>query len=818
MKLFTQVKQYTNLKGVRITKFKPNVDITIQSINLDTGDVEDKAILEYSKHENLCMYSVSSPDNLFEEFWVSKDHSLIVFDQEVNKYMKISPVTILEKPSRYSLVRGAEKVHISCLEVTIALAPSKTVGYDFTVADNFTFSTHDGVFVQDTMAVHIPISKESLHDVKMLMDGTKHVLNASDGSVAITPSHEMLIGLYKLTKIIEVEPVRKFRTLSSLEYLQQIDEVRVNERILFFDGKDYKDTCLGRLWVGNLLGIPIVEPLTKKSIKSVLSKSYDILGRVVFVEAMNDLKNLGFEWSTKLNFSLCIGDFKIPSTRDAKFKEAGEYAEQIESGDMTQVEKHSRIVRKWMDTIKDVQNDFLEEAGEDNNLVLMLNTGARASMSQVSQLTVAKGMLSDLSGEIIRNPIERNHTEGLDMIGYFRSMSGSRKGLADAKFSTPKTGYLTRRLVMAARDLYIVSSDCHTDEGMWVSNSVVKGRSVLESKDGWSKIRSPIFCKGKGGICKKCYGVDLSTRRRVVKNTAIGVIAGQSLSEPTTQMTLRTFHTSGAAELGDSPTVAKAKKAGIVKIFLGEFVSIVQVDEDSYYAHNIAEIVVSDGQMINVGEPLISYINAVRQEDVTNKVPILETYFEVNTPKIEAVVARVDGTVRIGITDEGVIQLFIEEECQGEVLDQTVFVYDGEWVRKGQFLSYGEAGLRKLWNATHDLELLSTVFVSRLSELYQEEGVSISRIHFEVIFRALTEIVEKSDGSFGLRMFDEGTILLKGSNQVGGTNPSWLKAVAFGWTKSNLSVAAAMNRISYDLPTERILTGERLPRRSQDFA
>jgi len=818
MKLFQKYKQYTKSDGIVVTKFKPNVDMTIQSINLDTGDVEDKAILEYSKHENLRMYSISSSVNLFEEFWVSENHSLIVFDHNVRKYIKIGPLIILEEPSRYSLVRGADKVHISCSGVDIALALSKTVGYDFTVADNFTFCTHDGIFIQDTMAAHLPVSKQSLLDVKQLMDGNKHLLNPGNSSVATVPSHEMLIGLYKLTNLVDMGLPKKYKSIELLNYLQQINEVKVNEKILFSDGNgSYKETCLGRLWLEELLQVSIDAPLEKKSIQASLSKVYDKLTIEQFTIVLNKLKELGFEWATKLNFSLGMNDFYIPSTRENKFLEASQYAEEIESGDFSETQKHELVVRRWMNTIKEVQDDFITEAGEDNSLVLMYRTGARASMSQISQLTVAKGMQADSAGNIHRYPIERNHREGLDVMGYFRSMSGSRKGLVDSKFSTPKTGYLTRRMVMAARDFYIVSNNCRTQNGFWVPNSSIKGRSVIESSDGWSKIRSPIFCEAKGGLCKKCYGIDPATRKKVAKNTAVGVIAGQSLSEPTTQMTLRTFHTSGAAELGDSPTVVISSVSGTVHIETGD-VTAVFVDTKVYYAHSNSTIVVEEGQKVVPGIPLINYVKDVRQEDVTNKVPILELYFEVRVPKVEAVVSMSSGPVTLNPTNEGTVEIFIDDVLQGTVVDQPVFVYDGQIVNRGQFLSYGEVNLRKLWNTTGDLELMSSVFVSRLAALYLDEGVKIFSIHLEVIFRALTEIVRKEDGSLGLRMFEDGDILLKGADQLGGNHPSWLKAVGYGWTKSNLSLAAAMNKTSYDLPTERIMVGELLPRRSQDFA
>ena len=518
-----------------------------------------------------------------------------------------------------------------------------------------------------------------------------------------------------------------------------------------------------------------------------------------------------------MNFSLCIDDFHIPSNREEIFEESRQYAKQQEDSDAPEDQIHENVVRHWMEAIDKVRKSFVEEAGEDNSLVLMLNTGARASMSQVSQLTVAKGMLSNLHGEILRKPVESNHREGLDTFEYFQAVHGGRKGLADAKFSTPKTGYLARRFATVARDLYIVGDDCGSKEGVLVPKRQAKGRTVLGEEGEYVRVRSPIFCKQKGGLCKKCYGVDPSTGYTVARNTAVGIVAAQTLSEPTTQMTLRTFHFSGAAELRSSPKVIRSKVAGNVKVEQVEDIFHIRVGEVEYLAHTGAEILVESGQEIKAGDSLASYVKSIRQEDVTNKLPLLEVYFEMRRPKVKAVVAPISGVVNLEPNGSD-IWLYMNGQFIGSASNQPVFVHDGEEVSKGQFLSYGEANLRELFHASGgDLDLISFVFVNRLLALYEDEGVPLLSLHLEVLFRSLTELVRREDGVIGLRSFDEGEIIPAGAIRAGSDCPSWLKATSFGWVQKNLSTAAALNRTTYDLPSERILSGLLIPRRDEGF-
>ena len=690
-------------------------------------------------------------------------------------------------------------------------------------------------FDGDQAAIHLPLSTQALQEAKDLMSPVNNFLYPLDSSIVPLPSREMIVGLYVMThydntRFIQrfeefcdsLPPARKrldllqrFKSSEHLEYLYQVGKIKVNEPILLFEDDQWKETCLGRIWISRLLGVPVEEALTLKVLKRIVGQAFDVLSSEQLVEALVKMKDLSLEQVTKFGLTLAIKDFKIPEGRDLAFSDASAYAQEVESQHLSYDETHENIVRKWLETIEMLQKDFLKEAGPSNPLVLMSKTGARASMDQISQLVVAKGMISDLKGNILRTPIKQCYGEGLDMIGYFQSTKGGRKGLADKKFATPKSGYLARRLVTLVRDFYIVEEDCGSTDGILIPREDADGREVLEEKGRQVKVRSPVFCGSKGGFCVRCYGVDPATRQFPVMNSPVGIVAGQALSEPTTQMTMRTFHTSGAVKLGKSAKSIFSSASGtiIIKDEGEEYVRLVVGGKENI-VHRFAKMLVKSGDEVDVGDLLATYVTSdLRQEDVVGKIPLLEVYYEMRKPLVEAVVSVDEGEVRLEAKQGGKIDIYVDEVLQGTSTRQPVFVASGERVRKGQFLSYGEANLKKYFKKCEgDLQLLASVFVPRMVKLYAEEGVECNRIHLEVILRGLTNTVLKPDGSYGLRSCrEEGDIVLMGAIESSANHPSWLKAIGFGWVRKNLSQAAAMGLMTYDLPSERIITGGLLP-------
>lgn len=650
-------------------------------------------------------------------------------------------------------------------------------------------------FDGDTASVHLPLSIEALEECKTLMSPVNNLLNPLDSSQIATPTHEAMLGLYLLTAIKDVDNPKMFATKRDLEYLQQIGEIKPNCGV--YVGGEY--TCLGRIWIGDILGVSIKEPLTKRNIKEVLNKAYSsMFSNEDMATALSKLKDLGFEYSTKMGHSLGIDDFSTPSSKKTLFEKGDSDAVSFDDS-LTSEQANEAQIRNWINIISKLNNEFLEEGRDSNPLAIMTNIGVRASIDQVSQMVVAKGMVSDLTGKISPAPIKHSYKEGLDTVEYFLSTKGSRKGLADKKFATPKSGYLARKLAMVARDLRIVGEDCGTYNRITVNGE---------------KLRSPVTCEQKGGICKKCYGNDPSTGRLPAIGSPVGIVAAQALAEPATQMTMRTFHTGGAAKLTSGPKTIQAKNSGKVAIRYSDGVAIISIGEDEYFVHGDARIFVEEGQYVNEGNEIATYTTAIKQEDVTGKLPLLTMYYEMSNPKVPCVVSGSDGNVNLktGIDRRGrsVVYVYVNDKFQGTVIDQPLFVINNEAVKKGQVLSYGETNLRSLLARTdNDLDLLTKVFVNRMKELYAEEGVYCDKIHLEVILRAMTEVVKRQDSLYGLRSFDDYVdIVPMGVSNTNIMNPSWLKAMGFGWVKQVLTNAAINKRSTYGLGTEKIMTGE----------
>lgn len=677
-------------------------------------------------------------------------------------------------------------------------------------------------FDGDQMAVHIPISPAAEKELEDLLKPKDNLLSPLDSSPVIGPSHEMIIGTYYMTRI-DGEPIRTYD--NPLRVIQDHERGMFDVNTPVYLREDDVDitrvTCAGRLMLERFFKVEINEPLTKKALKRLISTAYDVISKDALSMALDKLKILAYDYVTRKGFSVGMTDFHIPSTRDRKMDEAQAYADDLkakyDNGEITEDDRMEMKIRKWMNTISELQDDFVEEAGVDNSLVVMLETGARVSMTQVSQLVVAKGMQAKSGGSIIEDPVKNCLMTGVDTFEYFKTSYGARKSMADKKMATPDSGYLARRLVNVTRDFYISVEDCGNDrEGLELPRKSAVGRTTLDGEiikankdESLVVVRSPIFCTAERGICSVCYGTDQTTRKRVTVGEPVGIIAAQSLTEPCTQMTMKTFHTSGAAELKDSPLVVRANRSGIVMaVKVDEVFTEITINYDKYIVHTeLCKVLVRSAMRVQKGDPLAVYTSKnLVNEDIGGKLKVLSQYYEMSKCRgFEAIVAHRDGEVQL-VTEEDGICVMIDGEYQGQTSETPVFVHDGQMVKKGQFLSYGEANVKNY----DDLELSAIVFIKRVLELYAEEGVNSNPVHVEMIFRGLSEIViDEETGNRGLfRYNDPGERKIYGATDLGKQYPSWLKAIGFGYSKEALTRAAISYEITYDLPTERIMMGQ----------
>jgi DNA-directed RNA polymerase subunit beta' len=492
-------------------------------------------------------------------------------------------------------------------------------------------------FDGDQMAVHVPLSLEAQLEARVLMMSTNNILHPANGSPIIVPSQDIVLGLYYLTLMSDGEPGQgmAFGDVGEVEHALFNKSVTYHAKIRYRwtgvneDGTSYTriyETTPGRVLLGQLLpktpklAFDVVNKLmTKKEISNMIDAVYRNCGQKESVIFCDRIMGMGFLNAFKAGISFGKDDMVIPENKWSIVEETRslvkDYEQQYNDGLITQGEKYNKVVDAWakcsdrlatemMQRISSVKKD---DAGRDkpiNSIYMMAHSGARGSPAQMKQLAAMRGLMAKPSGEIIESPIISNFKEGLDVLEYFNSTHGARKGLADTALKTANSGYLTRRLVDVAQDSIITEYDCGTESGIKMRAIVdagtvvaslatrILGRTAAESiidptghvivpagtmiEEGHIdeinaagiqevKIRSVLTCATRNGVCGKCYGRDLARGTPVNMGEAVGVIAAQSIGEPGTQLTMRTFHIGGAAQISEQSFV-ESNFEGLVKM------------------------------------------------------------------------------------------------------------------------------------------------------------------------------------------------------------------------------------------------------------
>ena len=467
-------------------------------------------------------------------------------------------------------------------------------------------------FDGDQMAVHIPLSMEAQMEARVLMLSSNNVFSPANGSPITTPSQDIVLGLYYLTKAKEgVQGEGNiFSDPSGAITAYQDGEIDKHARCkVRLENGEVIDATMGRILFNEILpkGFQFVNELMDKGkVSRVISDVYRQFGHQETILLLDRLKTLGFEEATDSGISIGIDDIQIPANKDKMIKAALHDVDAIENqyknGLITDGERHNKVIDIWTHITDQVSDRMFEELASFNPIFMMADSGARGSKQQIRQLAGMRGLMAKPSGEIIENPITANFREGLTVLEYFISTHGARKGLADTALKTADSGYLTRRLVDVAQDVIVTEEDCGTLNGIYIepiyeADEIVvslkerlAGRIALDSvvdvvtdqpvvrvgeeiteqiadrleEMGIEKmrIRSVLTCDAKRGICVKCYGRDLGTNRTVELGTAVGIIAAQSIGEPGTQLTMRTFHIGGTASRVVEQSYFKARNDG----------------------------------------------------------------------------------------------------------------------------------------------------------------------------------------------------------------------------------------------------------------
>jgi DNA-directed RNA polymerase subunit beta' len=506
-------------------------------------------------------------------------------------------------------------------------------------------TAYNADFDGDQMAVHVPLTIEAQLEARALMMSTNNILSPASGDPIIVPSQDVVLGLYWMTRERinakgEGMIFADVAEVSRAYYADQVDlqariKVRITEVITDDQGEKTSqvrllDTTIGRVLFWEIVptGIPFEQvnrPMVKKAISSIINFCYRVVGLKATVIFADQLMYMGYRFSTRSGSSIGVNDFKIPDNKSEIINRADNEVKEIEgqfaSGLVTQGEKYNKVIDIWsrandlvaksmMDGIskESVINKDGEEEFQDsfNSVFMYADSGARGSPAQIRQLAGMRGLMARPDGSIIETPITANFREGLNVLQYFISTHGARKGLADTALKTANSGYLTRRLVDVAQDLVVTEHDCGTDRGLTMT-PVIEGGDIIETlgdrvlgrvvaKDiidpvtkevlmdagtmidenlidkvealGVDEIivRSPITCESRQGICSSCYGRDLARGHMVNVGEAVGVIAAQSIGEPGTQLTMRTFHIGGAASRASAIDSVQVKQAGTVRL------------------------------------------------------------------------------------------------------------------------------------------------------------------------------------------------------------------------------------------------------------
>ncbi len=476
-------------------------------------------------------------------------------------------------------------------------------------------SAFNADFDGDQMAVHVPLSVEAQMEARILMLAANNIFSPASGNPIATPSQDIVLGIYYMTKsqdglkgegITFADPEEAVLAFADREVL-----LHTKCRLRLATGQII-DTTVGRILFNDTLpkSYPFVNQVINKSkLSSVIADCYRRFGHYEVIQLLDRLKEVGFEEATKAGLSIAIDDVQIPPSKGEMLEEARKEVaaieEQYQNGLITDGERYNKVIDIWTHTTDIVSDKMFEELSSFNPIFMMADSGARGSKQQIRQLAGMRGLMAKPSGEIIESPITANFREGLTVLEYFISTHGARKGLADTALKTADSGYLTRRLVDVAQDVIIHEEDCGTLNGIFIEpvyegeeiivslRDKIVGRTALDNvadvitdqmiveagqeiseviaekieEAGIEKIRirSVLTCESKRGVCGKCYGRDLGTGRPVEMGSAVGIVAAQSIGEPGTQLTMRTFHIGGTASRVIEQSYFKAKNAGALR-------------------------------------------------------------------------------------------------------------------------------------------------------------------------------------------------------------------------------------------------------------
>ena len=661
-------------------------------------------------------------------------------------------------------------------------------------------SAFNADFDGDQMAVHVPLSRAAVKEARKAMLSVHNMRLPSNGEPIITPTLDMVLGCYYLT--IPRPGARgegmRFNSFEDAEVAHNLGVVDLGAEIEVRtpDTGRYIKTTLGRIVFNSVLPAEIGfvnEVVDKANVKQIITRCIRLLGNEEAAAVADSIKQLGFRYATRSGITISVSDLGVPESKAQVLKEAEQIVAQIEDqyyrGLITDDERYSSTVEVWTEATDRITERVSQSLDRYGGVYMMATSGAKGNISQIRQMAGMRGLMTDPSGKIIDFPIRSSFNEGLSVLEYFISTHGARKGLADTALRTSDAGYLTRRLVDIVQDVIILEDDCGTTSGIWLGESkdsflpslyerivgrvaaakvtnpadgtvIVdrneeiddeKAKRIVSSGIGEVYVRSPLSCQSRQGICRSCYGVDLSRGQLVDEHVTVGIIAAQSIGEPGTQLTLRTFHTGGVMGLDITsglPRVEELFEARVPKgqAIISEIDGVAEVlpAEDGYkiriansesYRNEYAlpsgaELQVGDGQWVNVGEILARPASETDEsggEETTSLSPGL-------------LMAPVSGTVSVEGNNVVISYEEKEEEEYYAPFTASIRVESGSQVRAGDQLTEGHVNPQDILRIK-GREAAQRYLVDEIQKVYRSQGVNINDKHIEIVVRRMLQKV-----------------------------------------------------------------------------
>jgi len=737
-------------------------------------------------------------------------------------------------------------------------------------------------FDGDQMAVHVPLSTKAVEETRRLMLSSHNLLKPADGEPIISPSKDMVLGVYYLTTPNTNTPHkgdgRYFSDMFEVQMVYQLGQVDVHSSITLRTKTWYSEehdrlsqpeermikTSVGRVLFNMILPeeVQFVNmSLDKGGLRDLVAVLYEVCGEEKTPEVADLIKDIGFQYATRSGFTIAVSDISIPPMKEEIINQSLQDAEAIQRdfrrGLLTEQEQNEQIINIWQRTTSDVAIAVRKHMDPYGNLATMASSGAtKGGFGPISQLAGMRGLMADPSGRIIPHPIRSNFREGLTALEYFISTHGARKGLADTALRTADAGYLTRRLVDIAQDLIINEEDCGTMEGVIISTTDdVAGQSlgsrifsrltatrvvdpqtgeIIAERDEMIdhemvrrisnsgiqevKVRSPLSCELLHGVCAKCYGMDLGRGQMVETGAAVGIVAAQSIGEPGTQLTLRTFHTGGVAAGGDITTglprveeLFEARRMPKGEAIVAEIAGVVSIlQSDRYSDLRIAHIELS--QMVS-DEYDIPEGWQVMAEDAT-EVGVGDIIAQMNAATVTAQHAgrvRVEDYQAEGSPLKVFVSYEVRQQAEYELpTNARLVVRDGDHVQPGQPITEGSLNPHRILRIQGRLAC-HMYLLSEVQKVYRSQGQDINDKHFEVIVRKMlskVQVVRPGDTNYlpgDLVDFLE----IKHLNEdlvVEGKRPAKFLEVLLGITKASLSTSSFLSASSFQ-HTIKVLAG-----------